>query len=285
MNKNVLEYLNDKILNVADNIRAKSESVGNYITSHAKNIKKGAIRATATALTAATLIGGLTACEIETLTQLEVRPIEEIEETGIKAEDVLALYDNMAKNYFERLYGNFSDSEKAASIIKYEFTNITPLESAVPTTEDYLFGPFETIIDPFYYSLDTYTIVSWLAYDTTKLSNICPINFNYKAYSKDNVFDYQVTACGISPADLNSIIEAFNLKPFEITPEYIDSLGYAAISYQHLTGKTAYPSLTINRELIENANEQQLWSLYNAATNSIYSINFEAKQPEDNIIE
>ena len=65
MNKNVFNYLNEKANEVTDYIKAKAEAAGAYLSEHAQDIKRGAIKGTATVLTAATLLTGMTGCVMQ----------------------------------------------------------------------------------------------------------------------------------------------------------------------------------------------------------------------------
>lgn len=65
MNKNVFNYLNDKAHDAMDYIRAKAEAAGAYLEDHASDIKDGFVKGTATVLTVASLLGGMTGCVMQ----------------------------------------------------------------------------------------------------------------------------------------------------------------------------------------------------------------------------
>ena len=318
MNKNVLDYLNDKTQNVADYIRAKSESAGNYITSHAKNIKKGAIRATATALTAATLLTGLSACdaneilvepdieqetttgelttEMDTFVETEVtteepttdsnqqeqettenkpvlpemRPIEEIEKTGITADDVLAAMDNLAWKIYYIGYKDSLVNPDDINNLTCKFSNIAPT-ATTPASEE--LTPY---LDPFYHLLDSYTPnFEWLN-NKNQLDDVYAVKFVIKISLNGNNFSQNVYDLGISKEDFENIMDTFEMEQFTITADYLESLSSEDLQqYSHLIGNQAYSELKINRNLIENATEEQLWALYNATINSMSTINLE----------
>lgn len=319
MNKNVLDYLNDKTQNVADYIRAKSESAGNYITSHAKNIKKGAIRATATALTAATLLTGLSACdaneilvepdieqetttgelttEMDTFVETEVtteepttdsnqqeqettenkpalpemRPIEEIEKTGITADDVLAAMDNLAWKIFNVGY------KDSTLLNPDDINNVTcsffSLEPTITTPASEELMPYK---DPFYHLLDNYTPnFEWLN-NKNLLNDVYATELYIKLSINGKNSLISVLDLGIAKEDFENVMNALDMDQFTITTDYLESLSSEDLQqYSHLIGNQAYSGLEIDRDLVVNATEEQLWALYNATMNSMTSINLE----------
>lgn len=146
MNKDVFNYLSEKAHDVTDYIKAKSEAVGTYLQDHATDIKDGIVKGTATVLTTAMLLGGMTGCDVlqqgqnpnettkppittpvdkNTPTQsesglfvgtiydesdlppaIEHRTEDEIAETGLSAQDVLNAYDQLAIDIAKALYAS-----------------------------------------------------------------------------------------------------------------------------------------------------------------------------------
>ena len=281
MNKNVFNYLNEKANDVADYIKAKAEAAGTYLSEHAQDIKQGAIKGTATVLTAAMLLGGMTGCgdfgfnsnNYEQKFPIStVRPIEDIEEQGITAQDVLAAYDTISLAALKGLMASSKDDYGSRwDCFSAKFEGITPCEQFVFTE-----GADGTMKqNPFLFPVNNYVPNHlWLNDSAISYDNVYEINFNYTGDITTTTLDRTISHLGISEQDFVAIMESFNIQPFELTSEYLDSLDFSAPLYEDYLGQLVYPAFSLNREMILNANEEQLWALYNAATNSISNINF-----------
>ncbi len=194
MNKNVFNYLNDKTQELTDYIKAKAESVGNYLSEHAQDIKQGAIKGTATALTLATLLGGTTGCvmqgrpvqgtpqpgtqqtqpvdpnepsrsdgghfwgerytEDDLPAKIEHRTEEEIAQTGLTAQDVLNAYDQLA---IDIAIAYYSSELYNGALSEEAKNNITAtFESLTPQAHPYLDEKTqeENVIIAPFYALD-----------------------------------------------------------------------------------------------------------------------------------
>lgn len=260
MNKNVFTYLSGKANNVKDYIKSKAEAAGNYISDHAQDIKNGAIKTTATLLTAAALVTGMTACDTtpsndpQTSQQeqqnsntlypiVTVKPREEIEAEGITSKDVLALYDNLAYLYAKNKLQPYADIRGYdVKDISAQFDNVHVCKISLKAS-----GNTQMVDDPFY----------------------CPINdngylvrYNYNSAIKDKKDHYHSDII-ITQETFKTLMDSFNIAPIELTEEYWKENPTYVESHKHLTGKTVYPSFQFTRDIINNANEEQLWALYN----------------------
>ena len=276
-----------------------SKTVFGYLKKQANDTKKPALRVAAIALIAVMLLTGLTACgvpefikdifnkddkiEIDKTNQppqLEMRPLEEIKETGITSEDVLAALDNLAKEFFlaGELY-RFEGLEDYRDDLTYRFSGITPNDTYIPVSGD-PDGKWEERQKPFYVStLIHYADHRWLD-EIKEFNNVYNLNFSYIAYLGNKPREFYVKSLAITKEEFESIMKAGNIDSFEINKEYTDSLGPKGSAYENFWEYQAYPDITIDREFIENASEEQLWALYNAINGSLTSINLYGKLPD-----
>lgn len=287
MNKNVFDYLNGKAHDVADYIKAKAEAAGNYISDHAQDIKNGAIKTTATLLTAATLMGGLTACDdtntkdpstqqtppihtqqpnipndtTQDTTEEEfnrplypivtVRSREEIEESGITAEDVLNFYDNLCLRKVHEIQE--SDKELFGETWEYlsaQFECLNVNKAKLPISSDNGFPIYRFLDEPFYHNITEQGYCMKLIYNEAYRDDVVNTNQGYV----------------LTPDAFDQLMSIFNIKPFDLTEEYWQENPTYADSYNHITGISVYPNFKFTRETILNANEEQLWALYNLGT-------------------
>ncbi|MGN0960737.1 MAG: hypothetical protein ACI4PF_00890 [Christensenellales bacterium] len=305
MNNKVFNYLNEKKEQLSDLTEEKVTQIKAYLEKNADKIKGNTKRAVATGLVAATLLGGMAGCnrtnvnnpsesgsnyteptnEIEDgashepFEELPVRPIEEIEESGITAEDVLAVYDKLAlaieKKRFPREnvdpdYLEAYDKETA------QFESIT--------IETYSHPQFEidgvTMIDyqyPFFIKRNFF-MIGQLEEQTALEDSVYTCLFNYNIVNNNKYYNETFEGCGIIDYEFEDVMKSFNLSPSTITEDKL-ALGPFTDFFQLELGQTCYAPIKIDRELIQSANKEQLLSLYNMI-NSIYALNIEGKQPE-----
>ena len=215
----------------------------------------------------------------ETLPQaIEGRPRNEIQQEGITAEDVLAVYDQLAAITTKYLYSDIKDTMgDVYNNMDARFVSITaPLEYKIPDgySEDGIPLSFYPLID------EHLSPAHWLEDD--RMYNVYPITFHADVLYGRNVLDHKYEFLVWNDADFDLIAQAFGSTSFIVTEDTIEqepnktgAYLYSDISY---VGKPAYPAFTITREVIENANEEQLWALYNAATNGFLTTNFVTKE-------
>ena len=314
MNKTVLEYLNGKANDVKDYIVAKAEAAGNYLSDHATDIKDGFVKGTATVLTVAAMLGGMTACDTNEPVEnpnntpgisapanpstpetnpstpgqpgnpndnkVTLRPREEIEQTGITAQDVLDLYDEFARDAIRAFHG-FPGNPIHIDELTGNFISLSPQFIYHPETRDKIFTPC-------YIKENNFTPAhNWLTDSSHQLYNpnisdvgevhIMTLYVNQDGIGKD---DKYLKNFAIPATEFDKLMLAFNNSQFNITNEYVQDKNELLGLDKHI-GKTAYNSIIFDKDLIANATEDQLWALYNAME-SMYSINFYGELPQSN---
>lgn len=281
MNKNVFNYLNDKAHDAIDYIRAKAEAAGAYLEDHASDIKDGLVKGTATVLTVASLLGGMTGCgdlgfDSDNYQQKfpisTIKPIDDIEEQGITAQDVLAAYDTIALTALQKIMEPAKDDFGSRwNCFSAQFNSITNNNLNIETEN----GEDKSVPHPISIPNDSYSPQHlWSQEDMRFYDDVYLFNFSYSGDITNQIVDRTVFEMAMTWEDFSNIMKAFNIQPFELTQEYIDSLPYSSSRYEYCIGEQVYPEFKLDRETILNASEEQLWALYNAATNSIANINF-----------
>lgn len=206
---------------------------------------------------------------------MEAKPQEEIEQNGITPEDVLAIYDQWA---MVALHHWWSDSKDRwgddFNNITATFNSITPVMAI-----DYDFETEEKT-----YRMKAYYTASLDEFDGTNYwqndpkphdETIYPITVNIDVGYKGEVFSSGEFELGISEADFLPIAEGFGSEPFEISVEKLIEIYGKHTMIANLDAGTGYSAFIIDRQTILGITDPELlWSLYNAAKNSLYSLNF-----------
>lgn len=277
-------------------------------------LARTAKRAVATGLVAATLLGGLVGCnktdvnnpsagnyteptnEIadgtnhEPFEALPIRPIEDIKETGITADDVLAAYDKLALAIEKKRYPRENvdpDYLEAYDKATAQFESIT-----VETYEHPVFeiGGDVTLTYyqfPFFIKRSSFRVGE--PGEQIQVDNkIYTCSFHYNIVNNNKYYNETFGAdghksCGIIDYEFEDVMKSFNSPPSTITEDKL-ALGPFEGFFELQLGQTCYAPMKIDRELIQSANEEQLWALYNMI-HSIYSINIEEKLPENQEID
>lgn len=308
MNKTVLEYLSGKANDVKDYIVAKAEAAGNYLSDHATDIKEGFVKGTATVLTVAAMLGGMTACDTNEPVEnpnntpgisapadpsnpgqpgnpndnkVTLRPREEIEQTGITAQDVLDLYDEFARDAV-RAYNGFEGSQIHLDKLTGDFISLSPQIVIDPTTYDRL--PIACYIKETEFKPNQ----KWLTESSHQLYNpniqnvgdVYLMTLLVHQHGIGREHDNHLKNFAIPAKEFDKLMLAFNNSQFNITNEYIQDKNELFELDKHI-GKTAYNSIIFDKDLIANATEDQLWALYNAME-SLYSLNFYGELPQNN---
>ena len=73
-------------------------------------------------------------------------------------------------------------------------------------------------------------------------------------------------------------MKSFGKSSFTLEERHVNQIPNMMDCYYQL-GQTVYQPITIDRETIKNANEEQLWALYNALESAI-SLNVYNEQPD-----
>lgn len=303
MNNKVLNYLKNKTHEsidlikskahtLTDYISTKAETVGTYLSDHANDLKNGATKGTALALSVATLLGA-TGCESQlgSLKQYDtppIRPIEEIEQTGIKAEDVLALYDDLAEKCVEAHYSvtNWKDllGDKFYDL-DGAFVSITPETTNEIGYEDNYSLPFYLTTNHFSPSNLWSTEISSPYYANNKeffyediYKTNLTVNMNLDKSTDTLTFEW-----GIPKSKYDEVLSALNTPTTTLNKSDLEGKipnnFYYLIDYKNLWGTPAFDAIPITRETILNATPNQLWALYNLI-NCMIELNFNGNLPE-----
>ena len=220
------------------------------------------------------LLANLTGCTIfgpkETLpAPLEVRPLEEIEQTGISPEDVLAAFDQLASITAKHVYEQFKDDlgDKFYDI-DARFISIAP-----PMCQK---AGEQALAQLSFYPMDStaYHYPPWFD-DLVELNNIYSISFHVKLLYKGKTADTCYNMLVLPQDEFISIAESFDATSFNVTSNDIaQEIKISGADPFMFENSTAYTGFTITRESILNANDKQLWALYNAATQGFLLTNF-----------
>ncbi len=303
MNKNVLHYLQDKKTQLANLTKDQVNHIQEFLAKNGGQIKRSATGIFLAALTALAALP-MTGCnnvngphentsstaisgpadqsEHNPFQVLEIRDLEEIKEKGIKAEDVLALYDNLALTLEHSQYPKSSVNEslwEAYDATTAEFESFT-----VRKFDKISFGhngeEVEIFDYPFFIESLTYSpSCHWSPIKEDPLSDVFVGIFNYNIVLDNTYYNRQNRNFGIYDKEFGKTMDAFKIPASTLSK---DKQAFADIDdyFEPLVGQTIYGPLVIDRNLILNANEEQLWALYNMF-NSMYSINIEGTLPNN----
>ena len=204
------------------------------------------------------------------------RPEEEIEATGITAEDVLAIYDQLAWDFglkvWDVRFPEVDDSYFSAQFDRIDVLNYNHLD---PELADSLAYPFYGVSqhghrnDFFWFEeKDKKTFME--AYD---------FNFYQTSVYGYQLLDTTIQCVGAHRDQFEPVMDSFGVEKFFLTEEFIENCGYKYPwdLYNYLN-KEVYKPFAITRETIENATEEQLYLLYDLAK-SIRSICLDQEDP------
>lgn len=292
MKGNVFNYLLERAQNLTDHIANKVGAVGNHFSEHATGIKKGLVRCTAISLTAAALLGVLAGCESFGLASTQydsppIRPIEEIEQTGITAEDVLAKYDELAEKCVEEHYYATNWKDKLGDRF-YDLDGQFVSISLVPYNE-IQFG--DNYILPFFLTTDYFQLTNrWSTepespyYTEDRDFNgeeIYMVLFTFYV-NLDKPTDTMSFDWGIPKTSLDNVLKTLNFPTRILVREELEGnispIDISIIDRRNLWGTKVFDYKAIDRNLIKNASEEQLWALYNLI-NDMIELNFNGRLP------
>lgn len=213
--------------------------------------------------------------EIEPLPVVNPRTEEEIRVTGVVAQDVLDQLDIIALNIYK--YPNWDDKEEYGE--KWDrfvgsFINIKP--NILAQIE-----PGENVYYPFYAYDEGYTPDhTWfekdefLEQEKESIDSVYLISIEYVIGLEDRGLYFTHSFICVPKEDFIQIMEAFDVEKtyldFENRKNYENYKFINTLYY----GQEVYAPFNINREVIENATQEQLDALYKAIMNSIIPINF-----------
>jgi len=219
-------------------------------------------------------------------TMEETRPREEIEQTQITAKDVLASYDKLALEIFHTEFSKDSTSDEYKPYYDSTTAQFTSL-----TTDNYIFfkdtanGQVKTNnFLPFYIKRYVYNSPHTWFFKFGKLENIdpqpmfnCvyPTTFNMDFVLKNEKYSLSIDGFGVNSNDFEKLMSVFGVKTNTLKEHQV-SFADDPLFFVNEIGYTTYEPIIINRETIKNANQDQLWAIYNLLE-GMYSINFEGK--------
>lgn len=175
----------------------------------------------------------------------ETRPYEEIQSSGITAEDVLALYDLMALDFFK---ANLRLDKKLYS------SDVTLEEIETATAQ---FGSITSTYDDYYLCWSMYQFNERDTYASNFLSG------SDDTVTVNNVFQVRMSNNGVlldkKGADTCGIV-----IPYHSFLKVVDAFGFSVAHEARISSyvDVPYEAFTIDRKLIEGANTEQLWALY-----------------------
>lgn len=298
MNSKVLNYLSEK-----------KDSFMDWFEANKTNIKTNATKVIATGLTLAALTN-IAGCKQlagsdgphtkhpmisddrftgETLppTIEAVRPKEEITVENITAEDVLATYDQLSMLALHHYWANSKEQwGEDFSNVTATFNSITPNFAPDNNLQT---GEQNYRMTKYYTYSDFFDGRSYWQHEPQNFSErVYTVCFNMDIGYKGEIFDWGIfDPFGILESDFLPIAEGFHSEPFEITKSKLEELYGTTTTITNIDhGQTGYSSFIIDRNTILNITDKNLlWALYNAAHNSLYSINFNEHYNKHNNIE
>ena len=202
---------------------------------------------------------------------METRPKNEILQTGITAEDVLAVYDKFcaaAYHHNDAFYvANIPDHYTPSAVT---FASISAPAPISPETDDIQESP--------YYVMSSF-IIPHLLSNGIKVPAIKEPAYNATLtieymYDPGFIFENKYDI-GISKRYFDNMASAFGHQSFKLTQEHADYAHkiHPGLYLESDINAPTYEAFTIDREAIENATEEQLWALYNMLSN-VKELNF-----------
>lgn len=293
MNKKVQNYLNE-------NENTKLASIKEFIANHKADLK----RAVALGLSTTTVIGMLAGCNSVqnqnsnvTLTDESgnvitkvpgetmfppiqtTRPTEEVIETGVTAEDVLAELNNLCYHYLHKEYKDLEKKlGKDYKNISCDFISFGPDYALKGGEIDY--STYERYPYLKYYKMDLFKDEEGnhqTIRDFYKLS----INFNYDIIKEQG--EYRSRYILIPAFVIDKLMQTYNIEQIEATEEYLMAMDFYECP---VLGDLLYDNPCIfNQQQIREANQEQLNCLYEVILAIKYYENNKSLYPENNEFE
>lgn len=210
-----------------------------------------------------------------------IKAEEQLITDGITPEDVLAVYNELARDAFRAAYA----TEEQKSKLIYDLDNFSAkfISFTPPTTN---LGK----VFYFYYLSSTYYVRgpwrhieggTFYREETPEIPNTYEIRLNTRVSCPIRSEDENL-AMGISKDAMEEIFKAFDIASFTMTKEWMsaqEDVNLASMGMIVL-GETVYEGFSVDKNTIKNATEEQLWALYHAIE-SLYSINFHYELPQE----
>lgn len=248
-----------------------SDDIFRYISrEYGKKIKRSV---TALALAGLTTLSATTMGGCENISNIinpeethfaepETRSPDEIAETGITAEDVLALYDSIVWKYFVSNDPNYPETPMSA-----QFTKITNLTSC-----GYGFNPG-------YWTHHHFNFLR----SETPMNNIYIICLEGLVVADGELYNCDKSDVssqfGCSKESFDAVADVFGTGKYLLTQEMCDYGDYKYHGSSDFVDSEVYYPFDITREDILNATPEQVELLYNLYQ-SIYSVTVNNIEPE-----
>lgn len=266
-----------------------------------RNLQKVGKTMLAAGMVAAALLSA-TACDengngnsngkVTTFPPITTRSPEEIAQTGLTAADVLAEFDKLADKYesYRRPYYDYPDDKSQWDGYSVRFTSITPELGVQRNQIDDFTYPFHIYHDLIDYEPGHlwFLLEKHPKYNPNveSMGDVYTTTFKYE-YTIDGVYETFSSTFGVSGKSFESVLNAFNVQKVTVTEEKINEWvqaieGLRRISLLKYRDQEVWERFDINREVIENANQEQLQALYEMI-NSMTTINIYGYFPEEDI--
>ncbi len=270
--KNIFQIIRENAREIIQNAEA-------WFNSHAKELKAVGIKSVSTLLTLATLLTasmGLTGCNSfsgrydESIpAAIATRSPDEIAETGVKAEDVLAQLDLMSKDMYTKLqklyqrsYPEYNVKDEDIDQIAVRFDNFTnqKIEYGDSASYDYPFFFEETIWTNGIWLKDKITDELPIA-DVSNYGLICNMTANFQGKTAKTSFMVRF------PSDIfEKLMASLGKEQSILTPKIMSQYPDVFID-DSLTGATIYDAFNIDREYINTLSPEELAVLYQTLQN------------------
>ena len=281
------------VFSVADDAEEIKENTAAWFEKHAKELKKAGIKTAAMLLTTATLLTagmGLTGCQntgdpkqpsISIPAEISTRSPEEIAETGVTAEDVLAELDLLCRDLLRKEFlaldefnGTNKVTDEVLNNINAQFTTFTTLGRSTN-------GEYKDSIAPYYYKNPEWDNEGrWLG--SRFILNPTAVMFNNYGMQCNFVGDNGEVQETVSydfniPADIfENLMQNLDIPSSTLTED--DCYEHRYFIDMIYKGAQIYPGTEINREYIKSLDSQKLTAFYNFIKDSYPFISEELTQ-------
>lgn len=232
------------------------------------------------------------------LPEVETRPEEEILSSGAEANDVLALLDSLCLSWFRNSMEG--EDQMDTDKLNAQFTSITVPQRSESSPIDHSLLVYS---DPgFIKNRWFYPVCSWhqdsLVDENLRLGNVYSIDIHYVEEYDGVGMNACLSGWGVGESVFENVMALYGVSSYILSEEHCTGItvynekgeevteNVNPIIYYTNWGQTTYEPMTIDRETVANATEEQLAALYEMVR-SIYQVNLEGILPEGtgNVIE
>lgn len=312
-NKNLITQIHGALASIKNGGLEQCKKIKNWIEEKGEQIKdalindrsksaQSALRLFMTLSVITAMALNTTACDINTINGGDqqgiqggnvqnITPItttrspEEIEETGLTANDVLAAYDELASDVFAAIFKEPENSYYDG--YSCSFVSISPMQMDFNNGD----GSFSRQTIPYYHKEDKFRPMqfwfnneggSFYGLNNQQIDNVYLVSLNLQFIRGSEVIHRTNNNWLITEDVMANLMQAYDSDPFFVTQDTINASSQPESVFCFAPeDDMVYQPITIDRELIKNSNEEQLTALMNAIQ-SMYSLNFYGKLPEPN---